>query len=98
MTREAKKSLLCVGGPLGGKRFEAERGAGFTVPRQTNLPYPGVDYDEHDVAVAYVNHHYRAEVIHTPQGDIEFWAPVEQTPLESLTILLGAYACAAERF
>jgi hypothetical protein len=34
---------------------------------------------------------YRAETFHTPQGDVEFWVPHGQTPLESITMLLDGF-------
>jgi hypothetical protein len=34
---------------------------------------------------------YRSEVFHTPQGDVSFWTPEGQTPLETITLLLETY-------
>lgn len=87
------KSMLCVGGPLSGRRFEAERGTGFTVPvakPETTSDPEAEDYRP-NATVEYVNHHYKAETFHTPQGDVEFYSPHTQTPLESITILLDGF-------
>lgn len=86
-----RKSMLCIGGPLAGKRFEAKSGAGFSVPVREELPdSTSVDYQPNkSVTVEYF--HYREEVFHTPQGDVFFWVLESQTPLETMKLLLESY-------
>jgi hypothetical protein len=83
-----QKSRLCVGGPQAGKRYDAIlHGSGFLVPAkmETSAARPTSD----PVKVEFTD--YRAEVFHTPQGDVSFWVPAEQTPLETITLLLDYY-------
>ncbi len=41
--------------------------------------------------------HYRAEKFFTPQGDVTFWVPRDQTPLQTITVLLECYERAMRR-
>jgi hypothetical protein len=84
------KSMLCVGGPEAGRRYHAARGSGFRVA--VRGPLPPLNLSE--AVAAEVSHEivsYRAEYFHTPQGDVTFWVPEGQTPLETMTILLECY-------
>ncbi len=97
-----KKSYLCVGGPLGGRRYEAKIGAGFCVPRLTETgigPNPTAKDYMPNAAVEARFTEYQHEVFHTPQGDVSFWTPKGQTPMETINILLGGYehACKQSR-
>jgi hypothetical protein len=87
------KSMLCVGGPRGGRRYAILHGVGFTVPvkldASANDP-SSEDYQPNKpVKVEFTD--YRSEVFHTPQGDVSFWVPANQTPLETITLLLEVY-------
>jgi hypothetical protein len=88
------KSMLCVGGPLGGKRYAVRPNlTGFAVPIQISCAGTtpqDVDYRPNvspPVEISY----YHAETFHTPQGDVEFWVPDGQTPLETIMLLLDVY-------
>lgn len=88
------KSMLCVGGPRSGQRYAILHGAGFRVPVQQ--PAPEIDdptsenyRPNNPVKVEFTD--YRAELFHTPQGDVSFWVPAGQTPLETITLLLESY-------
>lgn len=80
------KTMLCVGGPLAGRRQVVLNGTGFRTPVIENR---SIASDEDIVKVATTD--YREEVIHTPEGAVSFWSPVGQTPLESLRLLLDGY-------
>lgn len=90
-----KHSDLCVGGPLDGKRFTAARGSGFRVPVcKEPMPDPAsIDYLP-NATVTVVDQRYRSEAFHTPQGDVTFWVPEGQTPLQTITRLLKVYEIA----
>src|SRR5882724_13022762 len=86
------KTCLCVGGPLAGKRYAILHGTGFRVAVRLDVPENNrhsPDFKPNSQAVAF--HQYREEIVHTPEGDVSFWTPVGQTPLDTLKILLGAY-------
>lgn len=72
-----KDMLLCVGGPLDRKRHGPTNQPGFTA---TML---GVD--------GFKPVRYQMEIFHTPQGDVSFWVPEGQTPLETIKLLLSSY-------
>lgn len=81
------KSMLCIGGPRDGQRYAVLHGTGFRVPiaKPVAVDAPQSDYVEVEFA------DYRAESFHTPQGDVSFWVPAGQTPLETITMLLQSY-------
>ena len=82
--------MLCVGGPLSGQRYEVAGGAGFTVPVAPPLDLRTIGPAMPDVVkVEFAR--YREERFHTPQGDVSFWTPTDQTPLETITLLLESY-------
>jgi len=86
------KSMLCVGGPRAGERFESHHGSGFRVPILRELPDAiSTDYRsiKETVEIAFTDYH--EQTFHTPQGDVSFWVPIDQTPLETITLLLEAY-------
>jgi hypothetical protein len=83
-----RKSMLCVGGPRAGKRYTILHGSGFVVPVSEDL--------QSDRPASIELRSYRAEVFHTPQGDVSFWVPAGQTPLETITLLLETYERAIE--
>lgn len=87
------KSALCVGGPLAGQRYATKDGSGFTVPKVN--PGPESDPQHEDFkpnkTATVEMHHYTVQTFHTTQGDVEFWVPTQQTTLETITMLLGAY-------
>ncbi len=93
------KSMLCIGGPLDGKRFAAQSGAGFRVPvrLETSMADPNsADYQPNAQVPVEITG-YKSEVFHTPQGDVSFWVPTRQTPLETITMLLEAYEAHGHR-
>lgn len=81
-------SMLCIGGPHSGQRFAVRGGNGFRVA-VSPCTSVGDPTKSESVTVAFTD--YRAEFFHTPQGDVSFWVPVGQTPLQTLTILLEVY-------
>lgn len=81
------KSMLCIGGPRARERYAVLHGTGFRVPVPERLSVTDPVGDA--LKVEYFDYH--AEVFHTPQGDVSFWVPVGQTPLETITMLLEAY-------
>lgn len=87
-----RKSMLCVGGPRAGQRYAILHGNGFRVPITDPAPI-----GDTSVAVEVKWADYRAEPFHTPQGDVEFWVPAGQTPLETITLLLESYEKAHSR-
>jgi hypothetical protein len=92
------KSMLCVGGPRSGVRYAVLHGSGFRVPirQQTTESDPDhVDYRPNKVKVEFAD--YREETFHTPQGDVSFWVPNGQTPLETITLLLETYEASIAR-
>jgi len=88
MTEAAHRSMLCVGGPHAGRRVESKPGAGFTVPV---LKRPASTYPMALDPVEVEHFDYRAEVFHTPDGDVWFWAPRDQSALQTITLLLECY-------
>lgn len=76
------KSMLCVGGTRAGERYAILHGTGFRVPVKQDKPNksPQIEFTD-----------YRAEIFHTPEGDVSFWVPAGQTPLETITLLLETY-------
>jgi hypothetical protein len=85
-------SMLCVGGPLAGRRYDAQPGAGFVTPvRTSSLAEFDPSHYMPNATVSVVLTHYRAETFHTPQGDVAFWTPEGQTALETITLLLETY-------
>lgn len=91
MADTENKSMLCVGGPRDGTRISAKSGNGFSVPVRAPIPLPS-DLDARPNATGtYVVVNYRREVFNTPQGEVSFWVPEKQTPLETMKRLLEAY-------
>lgn len=89
--RNKKKSYLCVGGPLGGKRYAILYGTGFTVPVYEEMPDPeSLDYQPNK-PVKVENIRYREETFRTQEGDVSFFVPEGQTPFETMTLLLETY-------
>jgi hypothetical protein len=85
-----RKSMLCVGGPLSGRRYEVAGGVGFTVPVAPLLDLRTIGPAMPDVVkVEFAR--YREERFHTPQGDVFFWTPIDQTALQTITLLLESY-------
>jgi hypothetical protein len=94
------KSMVCVGGPRSGQRFAILDGNGFRVPVQIEQgsaadPFSPDYQPNRPVNVEFTDYH--AEQFHTPQGDVSFWVPVGQTPLETITLLLEHYEASAKR-
>lgn len=89
-----KKSFLCVGGPLAGRRYEPQSKLGFRVPvrseRAADADPSSPDYQPNK-PVSYEIAEYREETFHTPEGDISFWVPYRQTAGETITLLLETY-------
>lgn len=77
------RTMLCVGGPYGGRRIAVDRNTGFTVP----VISPVVDQMKPEV----VGHEYVEMTFRAPQGDISFWAPRNQTLHDTLRLLLQSY-------
>lgn len=87
------QSLLCVGGPNAGQRRAVLHGTGFRTPILKDMPVM-VRWNPNEMPeapTAYDFVEYRAEYFHTPQGDVSFWVPFQQTPLETITLLLETY-------
>ena len=83
--------MLCIGGPRDGKRYHVLHGNGFRVAVTEPVSYLD-DYRYGGEACTKVEFtDYHAELFRTPQGDVEFWVPVGQTPLETITRLLESY-------
>lgn len=93
-----QKSMLCVGGPRAGQRYAVLYGSGFRVPIKSDVPQNDPSHPDWQpnkpVKVEFAD--YREETFHTPQGDTSFWVPQDQTPLETITMLLEAYEADAE--
>lgn len=87
------KSMLCVGGPLAGKRRAILYGNGFVVPvlKDADLAATHLPVDDPKATTDFVRVGYRSEVFRTPDGDVSFWVPEDQTPLETITLLLETY-------
>lgn len=81
-------SHVCVGGPLAGKRYlaKSERGFRAAVRPKTTLTVP---LSDKITTIATVD--YKRDSFHTTDGDISFWVPNDQTPLQTMTILLDNY-------
>jgi hypothetical protein len=77
MSEAKNKSMLCVGGPHAGRRYDAKPGTGFVVPvlKESAALYP-MRLDE--TTVEHVE--YRSEIFRTNDGDVSFWVPAGQTP------------------
>lgn len=90
------KAGFCVGGPAAGQWREVH-GNGFVVAKYHPGPSP-TDIDYRPNATVDVQQiPYRGEVFYTPQGEILFWVPEQQTPLETLQLLVNAYEAAHVR-
>lgn len=89
-----ERSGLCVGGPLAGQRVPSNQGF-IRVPVTVAHPVTDEAYVI-DASVPVKFHEYREETFQTPQGTISFWAPIDQSPLESLRILLNGYVASHE--
>ena len=87
------KLMLCIGGPSAGKRVDAQPGAGFRVPVQTEHNYsdPHSEDFQPNKKIDIIDVYYRSETFHTPQGKVSFWTPADQTPLETIIMLLESY-------
>lgn len=84
------KSLLCVGGPYAGQRYESTNEAGFraAVLPPVKLAFdPDVEETFADIVVV----EYRVLQFRTEQGEVEFWVPSGQTALDTITMLLETY-------
>jgi hypothetical protein len=85
-----KKSMLCVGGVRARQRYAVLYGSGFRVPIMEDESAENHNLNPPEtVKVEFAD--YREETFHTPQGDVSFWVPEGQTPLETITMLLEAY-------
>lgn len=90
-----QKSMLCVGGPHDGRRMAILHGNGFRVPTTEEIPRDvRLEYDQPIAKASTRFVDYRAEIFTTPQGEVSFWVPKEQTPLETITRLLTVYESA----
>lgn len=90
-----QKSMLCVGGPHDGRRMAILHGNGFCVPIMEDTPRDVRAEDFQPNARASIRFvDYRAEIFTTPQGEVSFWVPKEQTLLETITRLLTVYESA----
>jgi len=87
------KSMLCVGGPCAGQRFDAQTHVGFCVPIEVKYSYndPHSEDFQPNKKIDVADVYYRSETFHTPQGEISFWTPTNQTPIETITTLLETY-------
>lgn len=94
-----QKSMLCVGGPRGGQRYAVLYGSGFRVPikseTEQNDPHSPEFQPNKSVKIEFAD--YREETFRTPQGDVSFWVPANQTPFETITLLLETYEEARSR-
>jgi hypothetical protein len=89
------KSYLCVGGPHSG-RLVAQKHDSFYVqstdaPLKLNEPWS----KDSEITVATIE--YRRCYFSTPQGLISFWTPSDQTPLQTLNLLLETYQDACKK-
>jgi hypothetical protein len=87
------KTMLCVGGPMGGKRYAVQSGNGFrvsTIDRSKFLSPTHPDYAPNAIAHA-VNQLYHEAVFHTETGTISFWVPDGQKPSETMKLLIDGY-------
>jgi hypothetical protein len=92
---EIKRSMVCVGGPFSGRRVASKYPSGFLAPvRQPDGPEgdPAHELYQPNRPVKATNTRYREEVFHTPQGAIALWTPADQTPFETMSILLEEYS------
>lgn len=83
------RSFLCVGGALSGQRKAVHHGTGFSV-----LQFSGASLDKPDregTPAPLVQADYRLEHFNTPEGVVNFWVPAEQTPLQTINLLLKTY-------
>ncbi len=84
-------SLLCVGGPRGGQRVVASE-YGFKAPsHKTRISVVDYPFKAGDALAEVEYTVYKADQISTPQGMISFWIPINQTPMETMTLLMDAY-------
>jgi hypothetical protein len=83
------RSMLCVGGPRSGQRYAILHGSGFKVPVTRAQESEQIKHSSDPYKVEIVD--YRAEHFNTPQGEVSFWVPAQQTPLQTITLLLEAY-------
>ena len=98
MTSKPWRSRLCVGGPLAGKfydtphdhtRFDVRVLKASAGPAVTSKAGPAATSDEVKIATMT----YGIETMHDSRGnEISFWVPLGQTPLETMRLLLEAYA------
>lgn len=84
-----KKSWLCVGGPMAGRRYETDSNSSFRVAVRSPMPMVIRDAIEEPTTVETVV--YIAQRFGTQQGHVSFWVPEKQTTLETLTLLLDCY-------
>lgn len=85
-----KKSWLCVGGPMAGRRYATESNSSFRVAVRSPMPMViGPAAMEEPTAVETVV--YIVQRFGTQQGHVSFWVPEKQTTLETITLLLDCY-------
>lgn len=89
--------MLCIGGPLAGQRKEILYGRKFIAFQEPDLPplYWRDYYSPHDT-VEFKQIIYTLQSINTPEGEVTFWIPEQQTMLETLTLLFETYMKATE--
>jgi len=78
------RPLLCVGGPLAGERKTILYGDRL-------LGEERVAFAQFNPRLATHYVEYRRQIFGTPQGDLSFWIPVGQTPMETMRLLCEAY-------
>lgn len=87
---EKHHSHLCVGGPLSGRRYLAKSEHGFTVPLRPEISLKAQPHNAVD-GITVETMQYKRDTFHTTDGDISFWVPNDQSPLQTMTILLDSY-------
>lgn len=90
---EKTKAYLCVGGPYDGRRYASERDLGFHVPKLVR-PMHAPSRLMPTVAPATVeNVTYVADRIRcgSPDKEVWFWRPAEQSVQQTMEMLLERY-------
>lgn len=88
-----KTTHICVGGPLSGKRYTIMYGRRFHIALRPKVDLPDLinmaQYSDDPVETKYIE--YEEQYFCHTSGRVIFWAPVGQSPTESLRLLLETY-------
>src|SRR5262245_60979933 len=85
-----KRTFVCVGGPLAGKRYEAEKDWFSTPMKQPGETWKQSPMEVNSNSVVSIVV-YQETTFYTPDGGLTFWTPTGQTHMQSMEMLLDTY-------